>query len=100
MHGHNHAGALGDETLQAVGVDVGIVGIAVGEDDGSALTHEGEGGRHEGVGRHDDLVAGTHVAQDGRHLEGVGAGGGQQGLLEAVLRLEELLAEFRVLAVA
>ena len=61
-------GTVGDELLNLVGIDIGIVGIAVGKNYLSTLADKSQRRRHEGIGRYDDLVARLHIAQDGCHL--------------------------------
>lgn len=48
----------------------------------------------------DDFVAWPDVEQDGAHLQGVGAGGGQQGFGDAELLFKQGMALFRERAVA
>jgi hypothetical protein len=69
-----------------------VTGAAVGKHDLRPAQHEGIGRGHERVGRHDHLVARADAREQGRHFQGVGAGGGEQHLAEAVLPLEETVA--------
>ena len=64
------------------------------------MQDEGIGGGHEGEGRQDDFVAGLHIEENGGHLEGVRAGGGQEGTRNVEALLEPALAAFRERPVA
>ena len=88
------------ELLDLAGIDVGVGASAVAEDDLRPLADEGERGRDESVGRHDDFVARADARQDRRHLQRVRAAGRQKALPEPEAFLEELLAPLRELAVA
>ena len=92
VHGHDRGGARRDRGPDGSGVHETVALEAVHEDRRGADVAHGLGGGDEGVGRHDDLVAGTHSSGDQRQLDGVGAGAhphrvaaaaeGREGLFE------------------
>src|SRR5437667_433580 len=65
-----------------------------------APQHERVRGGNERERRQDDLVAGTRVDEQRRHLERVRAGGGQERLLRAGERLEQRVDLLRERAVS
>ena len=82
VHGDDRPGALGQGCLDRVGVDVQRVGRDVDEDRARAGAHEGVRRRHVGEGRHNDLVCGPQVAEECGHLEGGGARGREEDVLQ------------------
>ena len=80
VHRQDGPGAGAEQGLQAGLVEVEAVGADIAEDRAGPAQHEGVDRGDEGKGRHDDLVAGLDVQEQGRHLQGMGAGGSQQGL--------------------
>ena len=97
---HDRPGPGRDGRLDHRLVDVQRVGPDVHEDGRGAPEDEGVGRRHEGEGRHDDLVAGPDPAEDGRHLESRRAGMGEERLATADPLLEPAGAALRERAVA
>jgi len=91
VHGNDGAGARGDELRELTFVEVERVGADVGENDAGAAEREGVGGRDEGEGRKDDLVAGLDVEQQRGHLERVRAGSGDERARNAEDGFEQLL---------
>ena len=99
MDRNDDPGARRNQRLDLLRVDVGVPSHRVGKDDAGAFPDKRQGRRHEGVGRDDDFVPRLQVAEQRRHLQRIGATGGQQALLEAILFFEETLAAFGELAV-
>src|SRR5260370_41291734 len=91
----DHADVLGSGTdgrLQQVLVEIQRVGADVDEYGARAAQHKSVGGGDEGEGRDDHFIAGANIEQQGSHFERVGAGSGQQCLLNAERFFEELVA--------
>ena len=69
MHGHDRPRARGDRRLDALGVEVGGGGMDVHEHRPGADVGDGFGGRDEGVGRGDHLVARLHPHRQQGQME-------------------------------
>ena len=89
VNGDNGPGARGDQALKLALVQVQRVRPDVDEHGLGAAQDEGVGGGHEGERRHDHLVAGLDVEQQGRHLQRVRAGSGEQGASQSQFVLEQ-----------
>ncbi len=83
VYGHDGLGPLGDSGLDQPLVQIKGIFPDIYEHGHPAAQGKGIGRGHKGERGHDDLVAWTDVAQDGRHFKGSGAGMGQQGLWAA-----------------
>ena len=80
VDGHDRLRPRGDRRLDPRLVDVQRVGPDVDEDRRRAAQRERVRRRDERERRHDHLVAGSHAAEDRRHLEGRRAGVGEERL--------------------
>ena len=94
MDRHDDLGARGEGPGQQGFVQVAVVRPDVHEDRGGAAQHKGGGGGRKRERRHDDFVARTDVAQKGGHLQGGGAGMGEQGAAHAEMLFHPGLAAF------
>ena len=83
-----------DEWTDGVDSDIRIRCPTVGKYHFCTLSEEGDGGRHEGIGRHDHLVARFQVAEHGTHLQRIGTRSRQQAFLETITLLEERMTSF------
>ena len=94
VNGNDHAGLIGDRCLDLLLVDVHRVRSDVNEDERRTHGLEGRRGRGEREAGENDLVPRLKVAEDSRHLEGIGAGSGKKYLLgvEALLHPRVALA--------
>ena len=67
-------GSGGDVPLDLGGVHVAGVGLNIHEHGHRPLMENGERPREEGIGRHQDLIAGTDGGSPQRHVQSIGAG--------------------------
>ncbi len=100
VHRHGRPRVFGDGALELTLVEVQSVRPDVDEHRPRAAQDKRVGGGHEREGRHDHLVTRLDVEQECGHLERMGAGGGQEGFLDAQLGLQVLVAAFGEGAVA
>ena len=82
-----------DQPLQQRLVQVQGVRPDIDENGLGASQRKCAGRGDEGEGRKDHLIAGLHIQQQGRHLQGVRARGRQQHLWRAQHFLEERMAQ-------
>ena len=80
VHGDDDLGLVRNGGLDLCLVDVHGVGPDIHKHQLCARQHEGVGGAGEGVAGEDDLVARLEAAEQGGHVEGRAAAGGQQHL--------------------
>ncbi len=95
MHGDDRPGAGRERRFQLGFVQIKGIGPDVQEDRAGAAQDEGVDRRNEGKVRDDHLVAFFDLQQDGRHLERVRAGSGQQRLGDPQRPLQEAMHFFR-----
>ena len=76
VHWHDGTGPRRDRRLDLLLIQVESVKTDIHEHRHRATQHEGVGGRHERVRRHDDFVARTDFGENCRHLQGGRAGMG------------------------
>ena len=100
MHGHDDLGLRRDGGFDLGLVDVERVFSNIYKYGSGTAQNEGIGGRHKGVGRHDDFVAGLYTGQYRRHLEGTRARVRQKRLLATNTLLEPATAFLGELAVS
>ena len=100
VHDHDGLRAARDGGLDLRLVDVHGVGADVDEDQLRPVVDEGVGGGGEGEARQDDLIPGLKLAQEARHIQRRGAGGGQQYLVGVEALLHPGAAFFGELPVA
>lgn len=100
MDDHDGLGFGRDQLLDQAFIHIRVIRMAVHKDDFGAPQHKGVGGGHKRKTGHNDLIPCLYIEQDGRHLQGIGTGGGQQTLLESIPLFEEGLAAFGKLTIA
>ena len=94
MHDDNDFRVLVDEWTDGVNGDIGVVGTTVGKHHLGTLTEEGDGRRHERIGRYDDLVTRMQLAEHGTHLQRISTRSGEKTFLKTVTLLEESMTAF------
>ena len=100
MNHHNGPGTAADQAFDQADIHIWIVWIAVGKNDMGPAEDKGIGRGNKGKGGHNHLVAGLDAGQKGGHFEGIGAGGGEQHLSEAVALAKKIVAFSRKLSVS
>ena len=100
MHRHDGARAFVDGVFDRSLIDAQRVFANIDENGSGAAQHEGIGSARKGKARHNDFVARPDPRQHRGHLQGCGAGGGQQYPRRADRGLEPRLAPARECAAA
>ncbi len=88
----DHPGPFGDSLLQQPFIQIHIVRADIRKYDTRPPLHERVGRGDERVGGHDHLIALAHPGEYRRHLQGVGAGCGQEGMANVKMLLHPLAA--------
>lgn len=94
MNHDNGPGAPCDQPADLLFIDVQRVRPDVAEHRPRPPQHKGIGGGDKRVSRHDHLVPLPDIQQDGRHLQGMRAGGGQKSAPASGELLQQLFAFF------
>src|SRR6185437_13978252 len=90
----------GDQPGDGIHRDIRLAFVAVREDNLGTAEDKWVYGRNESIGGDDDFIARPDAGKDGRHLERIGTGAGEEYLRELVSFLEEFLAFFGESAIA
>ena len=88
---HDGPGARRDQRLHLAGIHQAGVGLDVGEHRPGAQQHDHLGGRREGEGRGDDLVARPYAERHHGHQQGLGARGAGDAVPGAAAGFQRLL---------
>ena len=100
VHDDDDLRAARDGGLDLRLVDVHGVGADIHKDQARPVVGKGVGGGGEGEAWQDHLVPGLKLTQEARHIQGSGAGGGQQHLVGVKALFHPLAAAFGKLSVA
>ena len=89
---HDGLSARGQECFESCFVEIQGVRTDIAENRFGAAQDESVDGRDEGEGGHDDFIAGLEFEKKSGHLEGVSAGGSEQGFVNAQFFFEQIMA--------
>ena len=92
MHRHNGLGERGNEILDLRFVQVERVGSDIRKYRAHAAQDKGINRGDKGEGGENNFVTGLAFDQQGRHLQGMRAGGGDEGFGDTQLGFEQLTA--------
>ena len=95
MHRNDSLCLLCNRRLDQLFIHIHGIRTDVHKDRRRAPEHKGVRCGHEGIGRHNDLIAGLNVKEQGRHLGGMGTGGGQKSLRRPSFLLDPCAAFLR-----
>ena len=78
MNHHDRPGSIGKVLFDKPLIDIQGVFPDIHKGRPGLMQDEGIGGGYEGIGREQDFISFLKIKENGGHLQGVGAGGGQQ----------------------
>ena len=94
MHGDDGFGFVRNGLLDEFFIQIHGVRPDIHKNDNRAPEDKSVSRGGEGIGGHDHLIPGLDVAENGRHVQRGGAGGGEQRLFRAGLFLNPFVAGF------